>query len=178
MQLSLVHCLRLVSPLPIIHCPGDARLFGQNDPQNLAARHAPHGVMKRPNLKTVWHWIYYVSLVGRFDPIETNAVMPAPNQRNVLGMRPAQRHCRTCRTTASHFCVRQVGSIPNLFGEHSALVRKIFDRCDERFWIATGSKFVMAAFSRQNRPASAYAGSVVSAAVIFLPLAVMIVTTP
>src|ERR1700751_5298605 len=36
----------------------------------------------------------------------------------------------------------------------------------------------MAAFSRQNRPAPAYAGSVVSAAVIFLTVAVVIVTAP
>jgi hypothetical protein len=44
--------------------------------------------------------------------------------------------------------------------------------------IATGSEFVLAAFSRQNRPAPAHSGSVVSAAVIFLAVAVVIVTTP
>src|SRR5215470_20398151 len=99
--------------------------------------------MKRPNLKTVRHWIYYVSLVGRLNPMEANTVMPAADQRNVLGVRPAKRHRRTRRTTPFHPCVRQVGSIPNLFGQHAAIVRKIFDRLDERFWIATGREFVM-----------------------------------
>src|SRR5262245_62086504 len=175
-----MQCFRLVSPLPIIRCPCDARLFGEDDPQSFSARHPPHGITNSPNLKTVRHWIDHVSLVGRIDPIEANAIMPAPNQRNVLGVRPAKRHRRTCRTTACHFCVRQVGSIPNLFGEHAALVhvRKASDGRDERFWITTGSEFVMTAFSRQNRPAPAYPGSVVSAAVIFLTVTVVIVTTP
>src|SRR5262245_8563111 len=173
-----MQCFRLVSPLPIIRCPCDARLFGEDDPQKFAARHPPHGIPKGPNLKTVRHWIHHVSLVGRIDPVEANAIMSAPNQRNVLGVRPAKRHRRTCRTTAFHFCVRQVGSIPNLFSEHAALVRKMFDGCDERFWITTGSEFVMTAFSGQNRPAPAYPGSVVSAAVIFLTVTVVIVTTP
>src|SRR4029077_5892038 len=89
-----------------------------------------------------------------------------------------KRHRRARRTTAFHSCLRQVGSIPNLFGDHAALVRKIFDCRDQRFWIATGSEFVVAAFSCQNRPAPAYAASVVSAAVILLAVAVVIVTTP
>ena len=93
-------------------------------------------------------------------------------------MRPAKRHRRACRTTKFHSCVRQVGSIPNLFGKHAALVRKIFDRRDQRFWIATGSEFVMASFSRQNRPAPAHSGSVVSAAILSLAVAIVIVTTP
>src|SRR2546430_17649728 len=74
--------------------------------------------------------------------------------------------------------MRQVRSIPNLFGDHPALVRKIFDRRDERFGIATGREFVMAAFSCQNGPASAYASSIISAAIISLTVAVVIVTTP
>src|ERR1700746_353708 len=110
--------------------------------------------------------------------MEANAVMPAPDERNVLGVRPAKRHRRACRTTAFHSCLWQIGSIPNLFGEHATLVGKLFDRGDERFWIATGNELVMATFSRQNWPAPAYAGSVVSASVIFLTVAVVIVTTP
>src|SRR5262245_6295499 len=110
--------------------------------------------------------------------MEANAVMPAPHKRNVLGVRPAKRHRRARRTTAPHSCARQIGSIPDLFGEHAALVGKIFDRSDERFWITTSSKFVMATFSSQNGPASSHSGSVVSAAVIFLTVAVVIVATP
>src|SRR5439155_5630459 len=137
-----------------------------------------YGVTKGPNLKTVRRWIYHISLIRRLDPMEANAIMPASDEGNVLGVRPAKRHRRARGTTAFHPCMRQIGSIPNLFGEHAALVRKIFHCRDERFWICTRNKFVMAAFSGQNRPAPAYACSVISAAVIFLTVAVMIVTTP
>src|SRR5262249_30426998 len=131
-----------------------------------------------PNLKPVRHWIHDVSLVGRLDPMKANTVMPASNQRNVLGMRPAKRHRRTCWTTRLQSCMRQVWSIPNLFRQHAALIRKIFDRFNKRFWIATRSKLIMAAFSRQDWPAPAHSGSVISAAVILLAVTVVIVTTP
>src|SRR5262245_3629699 len=114
--------LRLVSPLPIIRRPCDACLFGEDDPQNLAARHAPRWVMDRPDLKTVRHWIYHVSLVRRVDSRETNAVMSAPDQRDVLCVRPAKRHRRTGWTTGFHSCAWQVRSIPNLFGKHAAFI--------------------------------------------------------
>src|SRR5437763_5172231 len=137
-----------------------------------------YGVTKGPNLKTVRRWIYHISLIRRIDPMEANAIMPATDEGNVLGVRPAKRHRRACGATASHPCMRQIGSIPNLFGKHAALVRKIFHCRDERFWISTRNKVVMVAFSRQNRPAPAYSGSVVGAAVIFLTVAAVIVTTP
>src|SRR6266536_1132917 len=121
-----------------------------------------YGVTKGPNLKTVRRWIYHISLIRRIDPMEANAIMPASDERNVLGVRPAKRHRRARRTTAFHPCMRQIGSIPNLFSEHAALIRDILHRSDERFWISPCSEFVMAAFSRQNRPAPAYPGSVVS----------------
>src|SRR5262245_30032950 len=133
---------------------------------------------KGPNLEAVRHRIHYISLVRRFDSREANAVMPAPDQRDVFGVRPAERHRRTGWTTGLHSCLGQVWSIPNLFGEHAALVRKIFDRRDKRFWIATGSELVVAAFSRQNRPAPAHSSSIVSAPVSFLAVAVMIVAAP
>src|SRR5262249_5390716 len=123
-------------------------------------------------------WIYHVSLVRRLDMMEANAVMPASDERNVLGVRPAKRHRRARRTATFHPCMRQIGSIPNLLGEHAALIRKVFHCRDERFWVSTRNEFVMAAFSRQNRPAPAHACSVISATVIFLTVAVMIVTTP
>src|SRR5438552_1679728 len=137
-----------------------------------------YGVTKGPNLKTVRRWIYHISLIRRIDPMEANAIMPASDEGDELRVRPAKRHRRARRTTASHPCMRQIGSIPNLFGKHAALVRKVFHGRDERFWISTRHEFVMAAFSGQNRPAPAYPCSVISAAVIFLTVAIMIVTAP
>src|SRR5438309_1228063 len=58
------------------------------------------------------------------------------------------------------------------------MVCKVFQRLDERHRIASGSQFVMAALSRQNRPAAAHAAAVKSAAVVFLPIAIVIVATP
>src|SRR5437879_3060946 len=111
-----------------------------------------YGWTEGPNLKTVRRGIYHISLIRRLDPMEANAIMPASDKGDVLGVRPAKRHRRARRTTASHPCMRQIGSIPNLFGEHAALVRKVFHCGDERFWISPGNEFVMAAFSGQNRP--------------------------
>ena len=74
--------------------------------------------------------------------------------------------------------LRQIVHVPKLFGDHSTLIGKILHRRDEWFWIATGSEFVMAAFAGQDRPAATDASSVISAAVIFLPVAIVIVTAP
>ena len=79
-QFVLVCCLRLVSPLPIIRRPCDARLLGEDDPQYFAARHPPYGVAKRPNLKTIRCWIHNVSPVRRIDAREANAVVVAPDK--------------------------------------------------------------------------------------------------
>src|ERR1043166_7528249 len=143
----LVLCLRLVSPLPIIRCPCDARLFRQDDAQDFAMRHPSRRMTTRPTLAAISPWLHAVSLVGRVDAMKANAIIPASYQRTVCGVRPAKRHRRTCRTAGFHSCVRQGGSIPNRFRKHAALIRKIFDRGDKRFWIAAGSEFVMAAFS-------------------------------
>src|SRR5215831_10155040 len=102
---------------------------------------------RSPDLVTIWHWIQNVAPIRRIDPGETNPVMTTAHKGNIFGVRPAKRHRRACRTTASHFRMRQVGSVPDLFGKHSALVRKIFHRFDEWFWIATGGEFVVTAFS-------------------------------
>src|SRR5438132_1822436 len=133
---------------------------------------------KSPNLVSTLHWIYDVALVRRLDANEADAVMAAAHERNIFSMRPAKRHCRASRTTASHSRIRQIVTVPYLFGEHPTLVRKIFDRRDEWFWIASGSQFVVAAFSGHNGPATANARSVESAAIILLPIAIMIVATP
>src|SRR5947199_9559918 len=74
--------------------------------------------------------------------------------------------------------IRQVRPVPYLFRDHPTLVRKIFHRIDEGFWITPGSKLVMAAFSGQKRPATADARSVEGAAVVLLPRAIVIVATP
>ena len=49
---------------------------------------------------------------------------------------------------------------------------------NERHWIASGSEFVVAALARQNRPRTADARSIESAAVILLPIAIVIVAAP
>jgi hypothetical protein len=98
-----------------------------------------------PNFIPTLHRIRDVALIRRIDAVEAHAIMPTAHERNVFGMRPAKWHRGAGRTTASQ--VWQVDSVPNLFGEHPALVRKIFHCCDERFWVAPGSQFIMAAFS-------------------------------
>src|SRR5437867_4425339 len=103
---------------------------------------------KSPNLVSTLHWIYDVALVRRLDAVEANAVMAAAHQRNIFSVGPAKRHCRASRATAFHPCMRQIFAVPDLLCDHAALIRKVFDRRDERFWIASRSQLVMPAFSR------------------------------
>src|SRR5207244_11805070 len=102
---------------------------------------------KSPNLVSTLRWIYDVALVRRLDTVEANAVMPAAHERNIFSVRPAKRHCRASRTTAFHPRMRQIFAVPNLLCDHAALIRKVFDRGDERFWIAPRGQLVMAAFT-------------------------------
>src|SRR6266566_2991917 len=93
-------------------------------------------------------------------------------------MRPTKWHCRARCGTAFHIAVLQVLDIPKLFADHPTLVSKVLQRLDKRQRIASGSQFVMAAFSCQNRPAAAHACPIESTAVVFLSIAIMIVATP
>src|SRR5437867_11510638 len=109
---------------------------------------------KTPNLVSTLRWIYDVASVRRLDTVEANAIMPAAHERNIFSVRPAKRHCRACWTTAFHSRLRQIVTVPHLFRDHAALIGKVFDRRDERLRIAPRSQLVMAAFARQNRPAT------------------------
>src|SRR4030095_2571634 len=104
--------------------------------------------------------------------------MAAAHERDVFGRRPKKRHRRAGGTPEFHMRIWQVRPVPQLFSEHAALIRKILYGRNERLWIASGREFVMAAFSRQDWPASANARPVESTAVIFLTIAIVIVTTP
>src|SRR2546425_471587 len=104
--------------------------------------------------------------------------MAAAHEGNVFGVRPTKRHRRPCWGTAFHPAVPQVISVPKLFADHAALVGKVFDRFDERHRIACGSQFVMAALSRQNRPATTDARSIESTAVVLFPITIMMIATP
>src|SRR4029077_1000681 len=121
-------------------------------------------------------WMRHVALERRLDAIETDAVVTAAHERNIFGVRPAKRHCSAGRATAFHSHTRQILTVPDLFGQHPAFIGKIFHRLDERLRVPAGSQFVMAAFASQNRPATTYARSVESAAVILLPVAIVIIT--
>jgi len=131
---------------------------------------------QNPNLVSILRWIYDVTLVGRLYAIEANAVMPAAHERNIFRVRPAKRHRRASRANRASFRVRQNLAVPNLLCDHAAFIRKVFDRGDERFWIAPRGQLVMAAFSGQNWPAATYACAVEGASVILLSVVIMVVS--
>ena len=93
-------------------------------------------------------------------------------------MRPTQRHGRTRWPTAPHISLRQIFGVPQLLADHATFVGKLFHRGNERHWIASRSNLVMAAFPRQNRPGAAHAPAIESAAVLLLPITIMIVAAP
>src|SRR5204862_7927162 len=79
---------------------------------------------------------------------------------------------------AFHPVARQVIRVPKLFGDHSALVGKVFHRLDEWERIAAGIQFVMTAFAGQNRPAATHTAAIKSTAVVLLSIAIVIIATP
>src|SRR5580693_7683127 len=93
-------------------------------------------------------------------------------------MRPAQRHGRAGGLSAFHAVARQISGVPKLLADHAARVRKLFQRLDEQPRVAAGGDFVMAALAGENRPRPADAGPVISAAAVFLAVAIVIVTPP
>src|SRR6516162_5707165 len=67
---------------------------------------------------------------------------------------------------------------PKLFGDHAADISEVFHCLDERHWIPPGGELVMAALTRQDRPCPPDAGPVIGAAVILLPVPIVIVAAP
>src|SRR5215216_5302834 len=147
-----------------------------------------HWMSNRPNFIPTWHRVQNIPLERCLNAIKTDAVMPTAHQRDIFSVRPAKGHRGAGGATWFHVGAwlaaarssrrRQIRSVPQLFGEHAALVRKIFHRGNQGLWIASRSQLVMASFACQNRPATTHAGSVVGAAIVLLTVAVVIVTTP
>src|SRR5713226_820648 len=133
---------------------------------------------KSPNLVAARHWICHVAFEGRFNPIKTNTVVAAAHQRHIFGVRPAKRHRRPGGATPLHAAVLQILGVPKLFTDHSAFVCELLHRGDERLRIASRSQFVMATFSRQNRPTASYARAVEGVTVVLLPVPIVIVPPP
>jgi len=108
----------------------------------------------------------------------TDSVVAAPHQRDVFRVRPAQGHGCAGRLPFYRFLGGQIIGIPELFGDHSALVAKFLHRFNERHRVLSGCQFIMPAFPGQNRPGPAFAGPIERIAVCFLSVAVVIITTP
>src|SRR5438874_4225670 len=150
----------------------------KNDSQNLPARHPPRWITQCPDLIIALHRVCHVSLKCGSDAVDTSSVMAAAHQRNVFRVRPTKRHCRAGWGPEFHMGLWQVRFVPQLFGEHAALVGKILDGRNERLWITSGRQFVMATFSRQDRPATSNASSIKRTTVVLLSITIVIVATP
>src|SRR5581483_5872021 len=177
-EFALRHCGSLFASLPAVNGPYHGRFLCQNEPQNFAVHDATERVAQAPDFVRALDRVCHIALICRLDAIEADAVVAAAHQRHVLSVRPTQRHRRAGRAAAFQSGVRQVGAIPNLFCNHAALIRKILHRLDKWPGIAPGGQLVMAAFAGQDRPATAHACAVVSAAIVLLPVAIMIVAAP
>src|SRR5688500_6297527 len=79
---------------------------------------------------------------------------------------------------ALQFAVRQIVRVPELFGNHAALVGEFLDGFYEGQGIATGREFVMAAFAGEDWPAATDARAAEGAAVVFLAVTIVIVSAP
>src|SRR5438105_13432694 len=93
-------------------------------------------------------------------------------------MGPTQWHGRTRWQAVPHTSLRQIGGVPQLLADHAACIGEFFHRRNERHWITSGREFVVAALARQDRPRTTDTGLIEGAAVILLPIAVMIVPPP
>ena len=137
------------------------RLFSRWDAASLVAQ--------RPHLMRVRMWCADVALVGWFDAIEADAVALAAHEGKVFGVAPAQRHRGASGRASREFGARQIVSVPELLGEHPALVRHLLERGDEGERVATGRQFVVAALAGEDRPGAADAGAVVGVPSSFCP---------
>src|SRR5438445_13036960 len=135
-------------------------------------------VAEAPDLMPAPPRIDDIALECRFDPIKADTVVSTPHEGNIFSMRPTQRHGRTRWQTGPHISLRQIFGVPQLLADHATFIGELFHRGNERHWIASGSNLVMAAFPRQNRPGAAHAPAIESAAVLLLPITIMIVAAP
>ena len=149
-----------------------------DEAQDFSKRHAAKRMAETPDLVPALHRVDDIALEGRLDSIKTNAVVSAAHEGDIFRMRPAQRHGRARWAARASFPLRQVFGVPQLLADHATFVGELFHRRNERHRIASGREFVMAALAGQNRPGAADARSIESAAVILLPIAIVIVAAP
>jgi hypothetical protein len=135
-------------------------------------------MVEQPDFVAAGDGFGHVTLVRPVRSVKANPVVPAAHQRNIFGVRPAQRHGRAGGQAAFHFAVRQVVVVPKLLGNHVPCVGEFFDGLNVRQRVASRRQFVMARVRRSNRPGPAHARAIESAAVGLLPVAVVIVAPP
>src|SRR5688572_26867795 len=110
-------------------------------------KHSPDRIPETPKLISISHRIDDVPLKGRFHSIKASAIVSAANQRYVFGVRPAQRHRRSGRKTATRMPAWQVIAIPQLLADHSSFIGEVFQRHYKQFRVISSRKFIMTSFA-------------------------------
>src|SRR4029077_18037197 len=68
--------------------------------------------------------------------------------------------------------------VPELLGEHTAGISHAFEDVDVSQRVASGGKFVVAAFAREDWPGAAHACAIEGRAIVLLAVSVVVVAAP
>ena len=133
---------------------------------------------KAPNLVPARHRLRDVALVCGLDAVKDNAVAPAANEAEILGMRPAERVGRADGLTSFKITPWQIIIVPELLGKHTAGIGHAFEHVDVSQRIASGGQFVVAAFARENWPRATHARAIERRAIVLLAVSIVVVAAP
>ena len=150
------------------------------DAEGCAGRHRAHLVVEAPDDAMRRRLVDEVPLHGLGRPIEHVPVSKGPAQLEVLGMGPHERPGRAGRLPDEQFALRNVGGIPDLLGQQTALAGERLERLRQLIGDvrAAGGELVVGALAGQERPRAPDAGSVERSAVGVLAVSVTLIAMP
>src|SRR5207249_1941678 len=155
---------RLLHRRSAVEGPAQHKRAGSLDAQGLAWGHDSYPPMELPYFQVFAPAFAKIALGDRRQLVEYFLVPNRAQQLDILGMGPYQRHGGAARFSKKHENRRDIGLVPDLFGQHEATTGtdgEFFHGGNQRPDFAASRQFVMSAFAGQERPSPAFAVSVV-----------------
>src|SRR5688572_1206285 len=170
----------VVNRPPAIDAPMHNRGRERLDPERPARRHGADLVIETPDDKGRCDLVYEVAFDGLRWPVEDLAVAQRSTQFDVLGMCPDERHRGPGRMADGQLPVRNVGAVPHLLRQETALARKRFHCIGElASHVGTASgELVVATLASQERPAATDSRAVEWSAIGVFAVSIALISMP
>src|SRR4029450_10553330 len=125
-------------------------------------------------------WVDEVPPPGLRRAVEDLAISERPAQLQVLGVRPHERHRRAGRAPEEQLPLRNIGAVPDLLWEQTAVAREGLERLRQLFGRTPASRrqLVVGGLAGAQWPRAADAGPVERRAVGVFAVAVTLVSVP